>query len=78
MVAKFYVQSRDLPSQDERVGKYLIYDINEGLSVISKKTHNHLGIVLVRENVLDQGGALVRGKMAVDDQELPRRNAITT
>ena len=50
---------------------YLIYHINKGLSVISIKRPNRLGILVVREDVRNQGPALGRSGRVIN-QGLPR------
>ena len=56
------------------MGKYLIYHIDEGLSIITTKVLNRLCFVTVGKYVRDQGDLVVRteGKF---DSVLPRRNA---
>ena len=43
---------------------YLIYYINKGLSIVSTKISDLLGLITVREDVRDQMDALIRGKGA--------------
>lgn len=57
------------------MGKYLIYRINKGLCVIVIKGLNRLGIVMVRENVHDQGDAFVGSEGAIN-QAFPRWNVV--
>ena len=55
-------------------GRYLIYYVNKGLSIVPKETANHLNLTTVREDGRDQGGAFVR-REDMGNQTFPRRGA---
>lgn len=61
---------------DERVGKHLIYHIDEGLGVAPTQASNHFSFIAVGEDGCNQGDAFIRGKGAID-QLFPRWNAAT-
>ena len=54
---------------------YLVNRIDKGLSFTPTKTPNHLGIVVIIEDVRDQRLALVRSERAIS-QGIPRWNSV--
>ena len=64
------------PFPGERVSKYLIYHVDEGLSIILTETLNLFSFIAVREDGHDQGDAFIRGTGTVN-QAFPCCNAAT-
>jgi hypothetical protein len=48
--------------RDERVGKYLVYHVDKGLSIVPTETLNHLSFMGVGEDVCDRGDAVICGE----------------
>ena len=48
------------------MGKYLIYRINEGLSIIPTETRHLLGFIAVGEDIRNQGYALIYGVRSIN------------
>jgi hypothetical protein len=61
-------------SSERKVGKYLIYHVNEGLSIVPAQTLDRLCFIAVGEYVCDQRDALIFGERTID-QAFPGWNA---
>lgn len=64
------------PLNVESCGAYLVYEIDEGLGIVPEKTPNHLDLITVGEDGVDQEDTLVDGKGAID-QPFPGRRVTT-
>ena len=62
-----------LHSEAKECGKYLIYQVDEDLSIVPTKTSNHPNLMVVREDIHDQGDAFVCDDRTAD-QTFPRRD----
>lgn len=63
------------PFRDERVGKYLVYYVNKGLSIVPTQKLDRLYFIIIGENCRDQGDALICGK-GTANQTFPRWNSV--
>ena len=57
--------------RNERGGEHLICCVDKGLSIVPTEIINHLDLITIREDGLDQGCALVCAEGA-GDQTVPR------